>query len=355
MTVEQRGRHEVFISYSSKDKQWADAVCAVLERHRIRCWIAPRDIVPGSEWGASIIAGIDACKIMLLIFSGNANASAQVRREVERAISKGLSVLPCRVENIAPSGAMEYALSNTHWLDAFTPPVERQLEVLARSVKILLTNPVATPEPSKSDEAAPPSGQSRLSPNRLALAAAMVLLAALAIGFMFTRGKPAETEPPPITSPLEKASQRPAEVAAGNRGGAPVTSPPATSLKARPQSKAIAAVTWPEPEEAQRFLERCRAGQFAEATEYFDATMKSVLSATQLEATWKKVTQQYGPVEKMGPPRLHKVGASTRVKIRCEFKSMPLDALVSFNAQGQIEGFFLNPAEKAAETLGPAR
>jgi hypothetical protein len=27
--------HDVFLSYSSKDKTWADAACVVLERHRI--------------------------------------------------------------------------------------------------------------------------------------------------------------------------------------------------------------------------------------------------------------------------------------------------------------------------------
>jgi hypothetical protein len=242
------GRHEVFISYSSKDKQWADAACAVLEHHRIRCWIAPRDIVPGSEWGASIIAGIDACKIMVLIFSGHANASGQVRREVERAISKGLSVLPCRVENIAPSGAMEYALSNTHWLDAFTPPFERQLDVLARSVKALLTNSTATPEPVEAEEAPAPSQQLRLSPTWLAAAAAaMLLLAGIAVGFMLTRGKPADPEPPTVTSPLEKSSQRRAALAARDRDRGAVTNRPTLPPKARSEPKAIAAVTRPEP------------------------------------------------------------------------------------------------------------
>ena len=75
----------------------------------------------------------------MLIFSTHANESAQVRREVERAISKGLIVLPFRVENINPAGAMEYALSNTHWLDGFTKPVERQFDLLARSVESLLS------------------------------------------------------------------------------------------------------------------------------------------------------------------------------------------------------------------------
>lgn len=138
MSEESRRNFDVFISYSSKDKKWADATCAILERHRIRCWVAPRDITPGTEWGAAIISGMDASKIMVLVFSSHANESAQVRREVERAISKGLIVLPFRVENVSPAGAMEYALSNTHWLDGFTKPVERQFDMLASSVEALL-------------------------------------------------------------------------------------------------------------------------------------------------------------------------------------------------------------------------
>ena len=55
MSDESQSTHEVFISYSSKDKKWADAACAVLEKRRIRCWVAPRDITPGTEWGAAII------------------------------------------------------------------------------------------------------------------------------------------------------------------------------------------------------------------------------------------------------------------------------------------------------------
>ena len=139
--------HEVFISYANADKQWAFAACAVLEARGIRCWIAPRDISPGTEWGAAIISGIDVCSIMVLIFSGHANESPQVRREVERAVNKGLIVLPCRVEDVMPVGAMEFALSNTHWLDAFTPPVERQMNRLGESVQALLTRDRSAAKP----------------------------------------------------------------------------------------------------------------------------------------------------------------------------------------------------------------
>ena len=68
--------HDVFISHSTTDKTVADAVCAMLEEHQIRCWIAPRDITPGKEWGKAIIDAIGASRVMVLILSASANTSA---------------------------------------------------------------------------------------------------------------------------------------------------------------------------------------------------------------------------------------------------------------------------------------
>jgi hypothetical protein len=97
--------HDVFISYSSLDKTAADAACAALEAAGIRCWIAPRDVTPGAEWGEAIIVAINECRVMILVFSANANNSPQIRREVERAVSKGLPIIPLRIQDIAPSEA----------------------------------------------------------------------------------------------------------------------------------------------------------------------------------------------------------------------------------------------------------
>ena len=43
--------HDVFISYSSQDMEAAQAICHVLEQNEIRCWMAPRNIPPGSDYG----------------------------------------------------------------------------------------------------------------------------------------------------------------------------------------------------------------------------------------------------------------------------------------------------------------
>ena len=41
---------DVFVSYATEDRSTAEAVCAALEASGLRCWIAPRDIHPGSVW-----------------------------------------------------------------------------------------------------------------------------------------------------------------------------------------------------------------------------------------------------------------------------------------------------------------
>ncbi|HLK58528.1 MAG TPA: ankyrin repeat domain-containing protein [Chthonomonadaceae bacterium] len=132
--------HEAFISYCSKDKPIADAVCAALEAGGIRCWIAPRDILPGSEWGAAIIDAIHECQVMILVFSEHANTSPQIEREVERAVHHGVAILPFRIEEVMPSGSMEYFLSTPHWMDAMTPPVEQHIERLVDTTQRLLAH-----------------------------------------------------------------------------------------------------------------------------------------------------------------------------------------------------------------------
>jgi hypothetical protein len=123
--------NDVFLSYSAKDKPIPDATCTLLESKKLRCWMAPRDILPGKEWSTAIIEGIELSRSLVLIFSANSNASQQVMREVERAVAKGIPIIPFRIENLAPCKALEYFISSQHWLDAFTPPLEKRLDQLA--------------------------------------------------------------------------------------------------------------------------------------------------------------------------------------------------------------------------------
>ncbi len=131
--------YDVFVSYSSKDKAIADAVCATLESNRIRCWIAPRDVPPGMSYPAALSKAIDDCRTMVLVFSSDSNTSPQVIREVERAVSKGKPIVPFRIHNVQPSPDMGYLIGTLHWLDALTPPLEAHLRQLVVTVQSFLS------------------------------------------------------------------------------------------------------------------------------------------------------------------------------------------------------------------------
>ncbi len=130
--------HDVFISYSEKDMETADTVCATLESHGISCWIAPRDVLPSKEWSEAIIDAIEECRIMVLVFTSNANASLQIHREIERGANHGVAILPLRVENVLPAKALEYFIGDVQWLNAAMPPSDTHLKDLAATIKLVL-------------------------------------------------------------------------------------------------------------------------------------------------------------------------------------------------------------------------
>jgi len=131
--------HDVFISYSSQDKPVADAICALLESRSVRCWIAPRDILPGTNYPRAIVDAIDSSRIMVLVFSSRSNHSNHVVRELSRAVSRGVIIVPFRIEEVQPSRDMEYLIGVPHWLDAMTPPLEQHIGRLADTVATLLS------------------------------------------------------------------------------------------------------------------------------------------------------------------------------------------------------------------------
>jgi len=116
--------HSVFVSYSQPDRQCAFELVSRVEACGVSAWIAPRDVQPAADWAAQIIDAISAARVMVLILSLSSNESPQVRREVERAVSKQIQILPFRLDDVVPSKSLEYFISSQHWLDAFPPPLE---------------------------------------------------------------------------------------------------------------------------------------------------------------------------------------------------------------------------------------
>jgi TIR domain len=256
---------DVFISYASKDKVVADAVCARLESAGIRCWIAPRDIVAGRSYGEAIIEAIHVTKVMVLVFSSNANASGHIPKEVERAVSSGLAILPFRIEDVSPGKSLDYFIGSVHWLDAMSPPMEKHLDDLASTVQKLLPTMGADPssriQPStiwrsapSIAETAPPSNspaQAAVSAPRVSSskniwigAAAVAFFAVIVAAVMIMRGggnSPGVAVTPGATSPLVDNPPLSASNPSGTKTTTPDsrTTPPLRSTAVEPTTDPI--------------------------------------------------------------------------------------------------------------------
>ena len=175
--------HDVFISYSTKDKTVADAVCAKLESQKIRCWIAPRDVPAGQPFAASLVKAIRASSVIVLILSQGSNQSTHVLREVGEAVDSGIPILPLRIEDVNPTDELHYYIKSIHWLDAMSPPLERHLEKLTASVQALI-NVREQPSPTT----AKPTIESPSRKPRAIPVWAIILLTVLTLGILAITG-----------------------------------------------------------------------------------------------------------------------------------------------------------------------
>ena len=136
--MEKEIKYDVFISYNSSDKVIADAVCHFIECRKLRCFIAPRDIVP-PDWAGSITRAIERSKAFVVIVSENSIASNEVAKEITLATRVSNYIFPFRVENAEMNERMTYHLSSFHWIDAIEPPLEKRINELADRIVDSLT------------------------------------------------------------------------------------------------------------------------------------------------------------------------------------------------------------------------
>jgi hypothetical protein len=121
----------LFVSHVTEDRAAALKIVDELERRGIPCWIAPRNIEPGKPFDDEIVAALDRCRAMLLVFSDQCNESEYIRREVTVAGESHKVIIPFRIEDAQPRRGLRVRLSDLHWLDGFVAH-ERAIEELAR-------------------------------------------------------------------------------------------------------------------------------------------------------------------------------------------------------------------------------
>ena len=191
----------IFISYASVQKEAAERVCSFLEAGGKRCWIAPRDIPAGSNYGEEILRGIENSDALVLVFDAAANESQHVLREVERAVSKKLPIVVLRLDDTEPSKAMEYFLLSIQWLDA-KGMTERSFGELEKALERQLENKEETVMP----EGINPHVKISLK-KRLGILLAVMVILAVMIGLGTVQKKRNEERNGTPTSAVEQPEE----------------------------------------------------------------------------------------------------------------------------------------------------
>ena len=124
----------IFISHSSKDHAVAQTICAALESRGLTCWIASRDVGAGDNFQESIVTAIRSAKVMVLVFSENANNSTEIKKELALASQNKVAVIPARVEDVVPAAALAYELATRQWINLFND-WESEIETLCERIK----------------------------------------------------------------------------------------------------------------------------------------------------------------------------------------------------------------------------
>ena len=102
----------VFISYSTKNQEYAEATLHLVKSEGIAAWMAPYDIPAGSKYAHVINNAIKKCACVLLLLSEESQASEWVEKEVERAINYRKTIISMHLDESQLNDGFSFYLGN---------------------------------------------------------------------------------------------------------------------------------------------------------------------------------------------------------------------------------------------------
>lgn len=128
-------KKDIFISHSYEDTDSAVLLCSALESDGYKCWIAPRDNVPGMSSQKNASLAMEECLLVVLMYSKSSQDSKYVKSELTYAFHSDIPVIPVRLENVIPEREMEFFLSTFNWIEAFEKSFEEYFPQIISVVK----------------------------------------------------------------------------------------------------------------------------------------------------------------------------------------------------------------------------
>ena len=135
---------DVFVSHAEEDHELAEAIVSELERDRVSCWIAPRDIPTGvRSWAGPIVEAIARSRVFVVILSTSSNGSIEVLREVTLANEERVPFMPVRIDDTPLSADFRYFFATAQRMEAIGWPREKLLSSVHSGVGSLMKGQTA--------------------------------------------------------------------------------------------------------------------------------------------------------------------------------------------------------------------
>lgn len=141
----------VFLSYSRRDVDLVNRLYDDLLARGIQVWMDRNAIEAGSLWRTSIVDGIQACRVFLLVVSAASQQSANVAKEVALAESNRKPIVPIKIDSTPIQPDFGYTLAGIQFVDMIRKGYAVSLTEILDAIQRL----AAAPDPAVPQFAAP--------------------------------------------------------------------------------------------------------------------------------------------------------------------------------------------------------
>lgn len=128
---------DVFVSYSSKDRDIASRFVDSLKEQNISVWMDVEGIKPATQWSTEIVGAIKSAKLVVLIGSVNSFQSHNVVKEVSLASEQQTPIIPIIIDDSSIPDNLAYQLAGIQVIRAegsdLSEPANKVIELLKSS------------------------------------------------------------------------------------------------------------------------------------------------------------------------------------------------------------------------------
>mgnify|MGYP000048924360 FL=1 len=129
--------HDVFISYSRKDKNVIGEICSLFDKYSITYWLDTNEVHMGGKFMEDIVDAINASSIVLFISSVDSNHSIYTAKEVAFAFNAGKYIIPYKIDDSSFSKNLQFVMTDLNCINA-VPYSQQKAELLVHDILSLL-------------------------------------------------------------------------------------------------------------------------------------------------------------------------------------------------------------------------